>query len=38
VLVRHRPDGCEDGDADEQQPERERVSEAEAGVGCERRR
>ena len=36
VLVRHRPDGCEDGEADEQQPDRERVREREAGVGGER--
>ena len=37
VLVRHRPDGREDGEADEQQADRERVGEREAGVRGERR-
>jgi hypothetical protein len=36
--VRHRPDGGEDRDADEQQPDREGVGEGEAGVSRERRR
>jgi hypothetical protein len=36
--VRHHPDGREDGDADEQQADREGVGEGEAGVCCERRR
>jgi hypothetical protein len=36
--VRHRPDGREHGKADEQQADRERVGEREAGVGGERDR
>jgi hypothetical protein len=35
VLVRHRPDRREHGDADEEQADRERVGEREAGVGGE---
>jgi hypothetical protein len=35
--VRHRPDGREDREADEQQADRERLGEGEAGVSCEER-
>jgi hypothetical protein len=34
--MRHRPDGGEDGDADEQQPDGEGVRERKAGFGRER--